>query len=320
MARLVEGAAKLVLPSTLPEATPRAVSVVGHRGAAKIAPENTIHSFRAAIEQGADGVETDLCVTKDGRVILWHDRDPNEAVALARETGGEGLSFVPGVPALTSDLRRPICELTFEEVRHHYGYVSQDEAARALFGADPSGTVPIATLEELCCWFAREPRARTLALDLKLHETELGQIEPLLESLVKVCERYPELENGRLLVLCPVLETYRALASELGRRKALRCFRLVPDFELGGVVETARELGARDVSIGVTPRRLWVEVREDVAHALAARNAGELDSVTVWGADDAGALRELLAAGIDALITDEIARARAELAARVRGS
>jgi len=49
--------------------------IVGHRGAAHDAPENTLASFRLAWQQGADGVEGDYYLTSDGRVVCIHDAD-----------------------------------------------------------------------------------------------------------------------------------------------------------------------------------------------------------------------------------------------------
>jgi glycerophosphoryl diester phosphodiesterase len=47
--------------------------VVAHRGASGYAPEHTLASYRLALEQGADFVEQDLAVTKDGVLICLHD-------------------------------------------------------------------------------------------------------------------------------------------------------------------------------------------------------------------------------------------------------
>ncbi len=46
---------------------------VAHRGASAYAPEHTLAAYRLAIEQGADFVEQDLAVTKDGLLICLHD-------------------------------------------------------------------------------------------------------------------------------------------------------------------------------------------------------------------------------------------------------
>ena len=46
---------------------------VAHRGASAYAPEHTLAAYRLAIEQGADFVEQDLAVTRDGVLICLHD-------------------------------------------------------------------------------------------------------------------------------------------------------------------------------------------------------------------------------------------------------
>src|SRR5688572_3669086 len=46
---------------------------VAHRGASAYAPEHTLAAYRLAIEMGADYVEQDLAVTKDGVLICLHD-------------------------------------------------------------------------------------------------------------------------------------------------------------------------------------------------------------------------------------------------------
>lgn len=50
-----------------------AVKVWAHRGASAYAPENTLEAFGLAVEQGADGVELDVQLTKDGEVVVVHD-------------------------------------------------------------------------------------------------------------------------------------------------------------------------------------------------------------------------------------------------------
>ncbi len=47
--------------------------VLGHRGAASEAPENTVAAFRRAMAAGADGVELDVQLTRDRRVVVIHD-------------------------------------------------------------------------------------------------------------------------------------------------------------------------------------------------------------------------------------------------------
>ena len=47
--------------------------ILGHRGASAYAPENTMPAFELALEQGADGVELDVHLSKDGELVVMHD-------------------------------------------------------------------------------------------------------------------------------------------------------------------------------------------------------------------------------------------------------
>ena len=47
--------------------------VWAHRGASAYAPENTLEAFELAVSQGADGVELDIQMTKDGSLAVIHD-------------------------------------------------------------------------------------------------------------------------------------------------------------------------------------------------------------------------------------------------------
>ena len=44
-----------------------------HRGASAYAPENTLEAFRLAAEMGADGVELDVQLSRDGELVVAHD-------------------------------------------------------------------------------------------------------------------------------------------------------------------------------------------------------------------------------------------------------
>jgi glycerophosphoryl diester phosphodiesterase len=58
--------------------------IVAHRGASAYAPENTLAAFERAAELGADGIELDVQLSKDGRLVIIHDFDT------ARTTNGQG--------------------------------------------------------------------------------------------------------------------------------------------------------------------------------------------------------------------------------------
>lgn len=49
------------------------VKIFAHRGSSKEAPENTLKAFEIAIEEGVDGIELDVQLTKDGEIVVIHD-------------------------------------------------------------------------------------------------------------------------------------------------------------------------------------------------------------------------------------------------------
>jgi glycerophosphoryl diester phosphodiesterase len=49
------------------------MKIIAHRGAAGLALENTLQSFRLALDLGVDGVEFDVQVTRDGQPVVCHD-------------------------------------------------------------------------------------------------------------------------------------------------------------------------------------------------------------------------------------------------------
>jgi glycerophosphoryl diester phosphodiesterase len=59
--------------------------IIGHRGARGYAPENTLRSFKKAVGLGAQGVELDVHLSKDKKLIVIHDND------VSRTTRGKGL-------------------------------------------------------------------------------------------------------------------------------------------------------------------------------------------------------------------------------------
>lgn len=70
--------------SFVPGAPEGSIDVIAHRGASAYAPENTLASFKKAIEIGAHWFELDVHLSKDNKLVVIHDDD------LKRVTGVEG--------------------------------------------------------------------------------------------------------------------------------------------------------------------------------------------------------------------------------------
>ena len=76
---------------------PRGIKAfTGHRGFRKLAPENTMPSFQLALDAGVDYVETDIAVTKDRQLVLFHDKSSVKRML---------------------DSEKSVNELTFDEIR-----------------------------------------------------------------------------------------------------------------------------------------------------------------------------------------------------------
>ena len=75
--------------------------LLAHRGYHAEHPENTLDAFAAALERGADGIETDVRLSCDGHAVLIHDRV---------------------MPARSHGLRRSVAELTHHEVEQALGH------------------------------------------------------------------------------------------------------------------------------------------------------------------------------------------------------
>jgi glycerophosphoryl diester phosphodiesterase len=71
LAVVVTVAASLVADNISTHA--EAVMIVAHRGASRDAPQNTVPAFKLAWEQGADAIEGDFRLTKDGHIVCIHD-------------------------------------------------------------------------------------------------------------------------------------------------------------------------------------------------------------------------------------------------------
>lgn len=98
----------VVILSTAQAPPPPKKQLIAHRGASAYAPEHTLAAYTRAIEQGADFVEPDLAVTKDGILVCMHD------LTLERTTNVEDVfphrftSDAPGVPVVHGSAAQPV--------------------------------------------------------------------------------------------------------------------------------------------------------------------------------------------------------------------
>lgn len=75
------------------------ISVVSHRGAAAIAPENTLAGVRAGVEAGAPFIEVDVRMTKDSALVLMHDSSVDRTTDGSGKVGVLTWDYVSGLNA-----------------------------------------------------------------------------------------------------------------------------------------------------------------------------------------------------------------------------
>ena len=246
--------------------------VIGHRGAAAFAPENTLPSFEHAVRVGADAVELDLHRSADGRLMVIHDP------SLERLTEGTG----------------PVEERTLDELRaFDAGYrFTTDHGKTFPFrgtGVDiPTleevlevlGDLPVvaeiksaAAGHELGAWLQRS-RNRADRERILVGGFERGEVEPASRHARWHCAYQDE------------LRTYVLLGKVgLGRR-----------FAPAGCA--AAMLPERQGALRIVTPRF---VRRAHADGMG---------VFVWTVNPADDMRRLLDCGVDGLVTDAPGRAR----------
>ena len=81
------------------------MKIYAHRGSSIAHPELTMAAYKAAVDEGADGFECDVRITKDNQLVLWHDADmqrvAGNSVRIADSTLKEIKSHYP--QAITLD-------------------------------------------------------------------------------------------------------------------------------------------------------------------------------------------------------------------------
>jgi len=84
-------------------------TIYAHRGACTELPENTIEAFTLARELGADAIETDAHMTRDGRIVLSHDPTGARTAGVARHVR-------VGLDRVGAELARAIADVTLSEL------------------------------------------------------------------------------------------------------------------------------------------------------------------------------------------------------------
>jgi glycerophosphoryl diester phosphodiesterase len=262
--------------------------VVGHRGSPNQAAENTLPSYDAALAAGANALEIDLCTTADGVTVVWHDRDPDDAVAVARQNGLEDLLYAPSVPEGGSPFHRPVDSLLLADFLATHGYARSGSSER-----DPAARIP--TYAEFLAWAAGEPELEAVYLDMKVTQPEQAAAILAQTAAAGLDVRFYAMSVHEEIVDAMIARVPAGV-------------RVVWDHESSGALDHSEGKGLRDLSLGLTALRTETEVLNEVDDARAARDKKRLDTITVWTLDSPMTMTVFLFHQVDAILTNDPAR------------
>jgi glycerophosphoryl diester phosphodiesterase len=259
--------------------------IIGHRGASKVAPENTLAAFERALFDGADGIEFDVRLARDNVPVVIHDATLRRTAALHPDA--------------------PIASLSSSEL----STIDVGSWFNRRFPARAENVYERETVPTLSRVFEIiAPRCRVLYVELKY---EADAMKNLAGGITNFVEKVVAEVRAHRLEQCVVIESFALDA-------VAEVKRIAPDLRTAAAFE--RRLG-RPL---ITPRTLLRQARAcradelALAHSLVSRRMIEaaracgLPSV-VWTVDHPSWARRASALGLHALITNDPARMRSAL-------
>ena len=108
-----------LMKSMAPNTLLRKPLITGHRGIPALDDENTLESMLKAIEVGADAVEYDVYITKDGHVVLMHDDTTTRTTGVARKIEEMTLAEVRELRTLGKQRQIPTMDEVLTEVKKY---------------------------------------------------------------------------------------------------------------------------------------------------------------------------------------------------------
>ncbi|HEV3471278.1 MAG TPA: glycerophosphodiester phosphodiesterase family protein [Pyrinomonadaceae bacterium] len=252
--------------------------IIGHRGASADAPENTLAAFARALEDGADGVEFDVRLARDGVAVCVHD------ATLART----GLR-PERVAALTSAELRRVDAGTWFNRRF-------PRRARAAYAREAVPT--LAEALELV-----GPRSQVVYVEMKCEEA--GDYPRLAREVVNTVRELGLADRAvvKSFEHAAVAEA-KLLAPEI---RAAALF----DLKWSRPAVTAREAVARTLACGAEEVSLHRSLLRPAVVEAARRHGLE---TIIWTADTPAWLERAVRLGLRAVITNRPAEMRAALA------
>lgn len=249
--------------------------IFAHRGSSELLPEHTLAAYRHAIEEGSDGLECDVRLTRDGHLVCVHDR------RLDRTSSGTGL-----VSAHT------LAELDLLDFGSWHAPPSSEDLPTDV-PVDPDRT-RLLTLDRLLEEVRAADRPLELLVETKHPSRYRGAVE---RSLVTLLHRHGLAEPRPV---DPVRVTIMSFSPLAVRRVRDLAPRLPTAFLIEAMPRVLRvgrmPFGAQIAGLGIA----LVRARPQLVPALRA--AG--NRVYVWTVNELADLDLVLEQGVDGVITN----------------
>ncbi|HET7728446.1 MAG TPA: glycerophosphodiester phosphodiesterase [Usitatibacter sp.] len=279
-----------------------AFDVQGHRGARGLLPENTIPSFRKALELGVDTIECDMAITKDGVVVIHHDLWLNPDIA----RGPDGKWLEARGPAIS--------ELTFEQLQaYDVGRLKPGtEYAKAFPDQVPVDGTRIPRLSDLFDLVKASGNA-TVGFDCetKVSPAERGATRPPEEfARMAIAEIRKAGMARRTMVQSFDWSTLQVIQKEapeirtmyLTSPRTLAPYQGAPSPWLAGF--TPERHGSVPKAVHAAGGRIWAPNQTYITPALLAEARALGIIVIPWTVNDVAMINKLLDMGVDGIISD----------------
>jgi glycerophosphoryl diester phosphodiesterase len=255
--------------------------VVAHRGSSDVLAEHTLAAYEQAIIEGADAVECDVRLTRDGHLVCFHDR------RLDRTSNGRGVVSVHKLSDLDA--------LDFGSWKYDLPDTADElVAARELDQELRDKRRKVLTFDRLLDLVVDSPRPMRLLVETK-HPTRYGNLveEKLVDSL-----RRHGLASPKDPADSPItMMSFSPLAVRRVRQRAPQ----LPTVLLMESVPLLYRDGSLPFGIGISGPDLDI-LRTHPHYVERVRRAG--NQVYVWTVDDPTDIDLVLAMGVDAVISN----------------
>ncbi|MBN1302701.1 MAG: hypothetical protein JW995_15890 [Melioribacteraceae bacterium] len=305
--------------------------IIGHRGAPYHFPENSLASFKKALDIGANGIELDICITKDDKLIVFHDAIPTKHPSQFDRTIFEDLPYELKSPEFSNDgkyalikefaegswaiVRKikmkseknfDISNLTETQVKDFYKYELVNGEFHGIINFNDF--LSFASIER--------DRLRILFLDVKLPRwnihTDKDRFRKYGDLLCSYIKRFSNLPE-HIVVSTPDKDFLQILKNAFNAGNEKRCsFAFDAEGSFAAIfgirenpVKIARQMENEVVSIGSLARPGNLDEIKEAVRDRDYNHKSNIKNVIHWTLNEKAQMSYSIIAGVNGILTDK---------------